>query len=105
MRAQWARRPFVWHIYPQESGAHWTKMHAFVDRYAQDVSAEAAAAMREFWRLWNRGETSATIMGNAWRRFRTAAVELNAHADTWASRLLAHGDLGSNLVRFVAARL
>jgi uncharacterized repeat protein (TIGR03837 family) len=105
VRAQWARRPFVWHIYPQEGGAHWTKMHAFVDRYAEGLSAEAATATRELWRLWNRGESSAAVIGSAWRRFRAARAELSAHGDDWAARLHRLGDLATNLVRFAAEQL
>jgi len=105
VRAQWARRPFVWNIYPQEGGAHWAKMHAFVDRYTEGVSAEAATATRELWRLWNRGETSAAVMGTAWRRFRSAKSELGARADAWATHLRQLGDLSSNLVRFVSEQL
>ena len=105
MRAQWARRPFVWNIYPHEGGAHWAKLHAFVDRYAEGLSAEAAGATRELWRLWNRGKTAAGDIGAAWRRFRAARSELEAHGDTWATLLARPGDLASNLVRFTAARL
>ena len=32
VRAIWAGRPFVWHIYPQEDGAHHAKLHAFLER-------------------------------------------------------------------------
>ena len=99
VRAQWARRPFVWNIYPQEGGAHWAKMHAFVDRYAEGLSDEAATATRELWRLWNRGETSPAVLGNAWRRFRAVRAELTAHGEIWAIRLNRLGDLATNLVR------
>jgi uncharacterized repeat protein (TIGR03837 family) len=105
VRAQWARRPFVWNIYPQEGGAHWAKLHAFVDRYAEGLSDEAAGATRELWRLWNRGETGTGDIGAAWRRFRAARTELEAHGETWATRLAGLGDLASNLVRFAAERL
>ncbi|EXF42661.1 hypothetical protein BAY1663_04932 [Pseudomonas sp. BAY1663] len=33
IRAQWAGRPLVWHIYPQEDDAHWDKLDAFLDLY------------------------------------------------------------------------
>lgn len=105
VRAQWARQPFVWNIYPQEGGAHWAKMHAFMDRYAEGLSAEAATAMRELWRLWNRGETSPAVIGSAWRRFRAARAELTAHGELWATRVRHLGDLATNLVRFAAERL
>jgi uncharacterized repeat protein (TIGR03837 family) len=32
VRAQWAARPLLWHIYPQEDDAHWAKLEAFVAR-------------------------------------------------------------------------
>src|SRR5690606_8524637 len=33
VRAQWAARPLVWHIYPQAEDAHRIKLAAFLDRY------------------------------------------------------------------------
>jgi uncharacterized repeat protein (TIGR03837 family) len=36
VRAQWAARPFVWHLYPQSEQAHLAKLRAFTDRYAVD---------------------------------------------------------------------
>ena len=35
IRAQWAGRPLVWHIYPQEDDAHWDKLNAFLELYSQ----------------------------------------------------------------------
>ena len=32
-RAIWAGKPFVWHIYPTEDGAHWHKLNAFITTY------------------------------------------------------------------------
>ena len=39
VRAQWAARPFVWHIYPQQEDAHWVKLQAFLDRYCAALPA------------------------------------------------------------------
>jgi uncharacterized repeat protein (TIGR03837 family) len=47
VRALWAQRPFVWHIYPQEDGAHEAKLEAFLDWLA------APASLRNFSRAWN----------------------------------------------------
>ncbi|MEJ1958431.1 MAG: elongation factor P maturation arginine rhamnosyltransferase EarP [Nitrosomonadales bacterium] len=33
VRAQWAGKPFVWHIYPQHDGAHLHKLRAFMELY------------------------------------------------------------------------
>jgi Uncharacterized protein conserved in bacteria len=35
VRAQWAAKPFVWHIYPQEDSAHDRKLDAFLDLYLE----------------------------------------------------------------------
>lgn len=100
VRAQWAERPFVWHIYPQDGGAHWAKMHTFVSRYGAGLDQHVLDAVREFWRLWNRGEPSPAVLGAAWRRFWNCREELEAHHAAWAANLRAVGDLTGNLVRF-----
>ncbi|MBI1394944.1 MAG: elongation factor P maturation arginine rhamnosyltransferase EarP [Betaproteobacteria bacterium] len=105
VRAQWAESPFVWNIYAQEGGAHWAKMHAFVTRYGAGLDDDAIAAVREFWRLWNRGETSASVIGAAWRRFWNLRDDLRAHNAAWTAGLRALGDLAGNLVRFSVERL
>lgn len=105
VRAQWAEHPFVWNIYPQAGGAHWAKLHAFVNRYGEGLEADSVTAVREFWRLWNRGETSAAVLGTAWRRFWLLRDDLQAHNAGWAARLRTLGSLSTNLVRFAVERL
>jgi uncharacterized repeat protein (TIGR03837 family) len=105
VRAQWAEHPFVWNIYPQTGGAHWAKLHAFVNRYGEGLDPDSVTAVREFWRLWNRGETSATVLGTAWRRFWLLRDDLQAHDAGWAARLRTLGSLSANLVRFAVERL
>lgn len=47
VRALWAGRPFVWHIYPQDDGAHHAKLDAFLDWL------DAPDSLRRFHRIWN----------------------------------------------------
>ncbi len=47
VRALWAGRAFVWHIYPQEDGAHHAKLEAFLDWL------QAPRSLRHFHRVWN----------------------------------------------------
>lgn len=42
VRALWAGRPFVWHIYPQDDGAHAAKLRAFLDWFGAPDSLRAA---------------------------------------------------------------
>ena len=47
VRAIWAGKPFVWQIYPQDDGAHGTKLEAFLEMLA------APPSLRAFHRVWN----------------------------------------------------
>jgi uncharacterized repeat protein (TIGR03837 family) len=47
VRALWAGKPFVWHIYPQDDGAHAAKLDAFLDWL------QAPADLRLFHHVWN----------------------------------------------------
>lgn len=101
VRAQWARRPFVWQAYPQADGAHWPKLEAFLGLYGADLDGERRAAMAEFQRAWNgRGDIAA-----AWPAFRAALPALADHAESWAEKIASPGNLAENLVRFCVARL
>ena len=39
LRAQWAARPFAWHIYPTADDAHQVKLEAFLARYTAGLAA------------------------------------------------------------------
>ena len=104
VRAQWAARPFVWHIYPQADGAHWRKLDAFVDRHVAGLAPEPAAALRRFWRAWN-GAPDAVPIDAAWLDFAAARPHLEAHADAWAAQLAALPDLAAGLVKAAAFRV
>lgn len=100
VRAQWARKPFVWHIYRQAADAHLRKLEAFLDRYLAGRPDDVAAVCRAFWQAWNEGGDA----GAAWASFAAALPALQAHAATWSERLAEGGDLASNLVRFAAEK-
>ncbi|GLX12573.1 hypothetical protein Pstr01_08120 [Pseudomonas straminea] len=96
VRAQWAGRPLVWHIYPQQEEAHWEKLEAFMALYCRGLSSEAEAALRLVWRAWNAGEG----MAPAWAAWLERADELAAHAQVWARRQAVYADLAAALVQF-----
>ena len=98
VRAQWAARPFAWHIYPQAEGAHWRKLDAFLDRYAAGLAPAPAAALRRFWRAWN-GAPQAPPIGAAWLEFAAERPHLDAHAEAWAAQLAALPELAAGLVQ------
>lgn len=103
VRAQWARRPFAWHIYPQEDDAHRVKLDAFLARYLAGVAAEPAAALVAFTHAFNAGDVAS--LRSAWPALRDALPALRAHAVRWATAQSRYPDLATQLVEFARARL
>ena len=104
VRAQWAARPFVWHIYPQAERAHWAKLEAFLDREQDGADPEAASAQRRFWRAWN-GDSRCGSAAEAWHDFAGARPQLARHGESWARRLASLPDLASGLVKACSQRV
>ncbi|RZL39743.1 MAG: elongation factor P maturation arginine rhamnosyltransferase EarP [Rubrivivax sp.] len=88
VRAQWAGRPFVWQIYPQDDDAHHAKLEAFMAR------ADLPDAWRSLWRGWNGLGGPPTLHGLA---------DAAAHAPVWRQQLAAQADLLSQLQGFLGA--
>ncbi|MDP2760117.1 MAG: elongation factor P maturation arginine rhamnosyltransferase EarP, partial [Sideroxyarcus sp.] len=96
VRAQWAARPFIWHIYPQHDGVHLAKLEALRARYAAGLPADAAAAVRAMWAAWNGG----TEIGAAWLSLLAQREALARHGKDWALRLSSN-NLALNLLDFL----
>lgn len=110
VRAQWAARPLVWHIYPQAAQAHWVKLEAFLDAYCVGLSAEGSAALRALWHDWNavtgaKGQTVPARVSAAWQALDPHWDSLAAHARTWVKTLENAGNLAEKLARFCEDRL
>lgn len=101
VRAQWAARPMAWQIYPQEAGAHWPKLKAFLDRYCADLPQATATSMSAFLDAWNREEDRGPDWDGLWKH----RVVLGKHAQEWANRLIKKEDLATNLVNFCNNKL
>ncbi|HEY9108336.1 MAG TPA: elongation factor P maturation arginine rhamnosyltransferase EarP [Roseateles sp.] len=90
VRAQWAGKPFVWHIYPQlEDDAHHAKLEAFMAR------AGLPAPWCDVWRGWNGLATLPASL--------TGLDQAAAHAPAWREQLTAQPDLLTQLQGFVGA--
>lgn len=96
VRAIWAGKPFVWHIYPQDDDAHRIKLDAFLDRYCAGLSASANAALRAFWHAWNAG--TATAM--EWQAFAEYLPEIARQTLDFRDRLAQLPDLSKTLANF-----
>ncbi|HEY2967020.1 MAG TPA: elongation factor P maturation arginine rhamnosyltransferase EarP [Casimicrobiaceae bacterium] len=101
VRAQWAARPLVWHVYPQTENAHRLKLDAFLARYGAALPPDPAAALGSLAIAWN-GEGDA---GAAWHQFAAALPALRTHAESWAAALAVQSDLAEGLIKFCADRV
>lgn len=96
VRAQWAGRPLLWHIYRQDEDIHLDKLDAFLALYIQGLSKSAGEAISGLWRAWNAGET----MVEHWKSTRKHWPELEKHAEAWCLEQALQADLAAALVQF-----
>ncbi|MFQ6560011.1 elongation factor P maturation arginine rhamnosyltransferase EarP [Pseudomonas sp. Lb2C1-1] len=96
VRAQWAGRPLLWHIYQQEEDVHLEKLEAFLRLYNQGLSQAAQKATSGLWRAWNAGQD----MTEHWKATREQQQELAEHAQAWCLEQASRADLAAALVKF-----
>ncbi len=97
VRAQWAGRPLLWHIYPQEASAHLVKLDAFIERYTDGLDSACARLVRALHRGWNGGDP---VPGETWCEGLAGLPALTAGAASWSAQLAQNRDLASQLVLF-----
>lgn len=96
VRAQWAGRPMIWHIYQQDDDAHWAKLDAFLELYLVGLGEQAGQALTEVWRNWSAGQD----MTQSWATLEKYRSELAAHAERWCLEQALQDDLTTALVQF-----
>lgn len=96
VRAQWAARPMLWHIYQQEDEAHRPKLEAFLQLYLAALSPQVAEALKRFWLAWNDGED----LSASWRALEAHGQTLELHARDWCDQQASRTDLATALVQF-----
>jgi len=101
VRAQWAGKPFIWHIYPQDKSLHHVKLRAFLERYSADIES-----LNTFSLGWNDARTEDLAeqadWSALWQRFQVDMPKIACRSADWERQMLANGDLVSNLLRFAA---
>lgn len=119
VRAQWAGKPFIWHIYPQHDGVHMKKLLAFLKLYCEGLEPDSEHALRVLWEVWNEGcidsqdvaiqsakaavagleQDSSRNSGQAWNEFLNHQSMLSRHAKLWVEQLSGN-NLALNLLDF-----
>ncbi|MEX2334886.1 MAG: elongation factor P maturation arginine rhamnosyltransferase EarP, partial [Pseudohongiella sp.] len=101
VRAQWAAKPLVWHIYPQQDDAHRVKLDAFLARYGDtNGGADSREVLLEFNRFWNLDADC----GKLWHDLRPQLPDLIHGARNWQQKLAELPDLASSLMQFYRNR-
>ena len=98
VRAQWAGKPFIWHIYPQDKDLHHVKLRAFLGRYANDLDALAVFSL-----AWNGAQAGQPDWPALWSALHAQQPQILAKTENWRARMHDIGDLASNLVKFAAS--
>ncbi|MEC5162288.1 MULTISPECIES: elongation factor P maturation arginine rhamnosyltransferase EarP [unclassified Janthinobacterium] len=99
VRAQWAGKPFIWHIYPQDENLHHVKLRAFLQRYCDNIDSLTAFSLR-----WNGapapGVGERADWSALWPSVQADMAEVARRSAGWQGEMLANGDLASNLLKF-----
>jgi uncharacterized repeat protein (TIGR03837 family) len=93
VRAQWAARPFIWHIYPQDENLHHVKLRAFLQKYAGDTQSLVDVSLR-----WNGAQDGQ--LDGLWTSLQAELPAIVRRAHAWEAQMSANGDLVSNLLNF-----
>lgn len=102
VRAQWAGKPFIWHIYPQDENLHHKKLRAFLQRYCADIESLHAFSL-----CWNGvvGESreAQSDWSALWLAMHADLPKIACRAADWQQQILENGDLAGNLLKFAHA--
>jgi uncharacterized repeat protein (TIGR03837 family) len=95
VRAQWAAKPFIWQIYPQDDGAHHLKLEAFLKKYLSNASAPTTELINQAMHLDSIEKPS------KWLKM---LPEMQKHAIQWRKELdtlTLDGDLAIQIRKFL----
>lgn len=104
VRALWAGRPHVWHIYPQDDGVHEGKLQAFMNRWMAPWPPALAADVQSLWRAWNDLPTQGPgldALDTLWQP--SAWPQWQAQSRRSSDELSRQPDLVTQLLQFVTA--
>ena len=103
VRAQWAGKPFIWQLYPQDENLHHKKLRAFLQRYAASFDSLIAFSLR-----WNGVATEdmqePVNWSALWPPFQADMPNIERRTADWQRQMLENGDLACNLLKFAGSR-
>lgn len=97
VRALWAQKPFLWHLYQQDDASQFSKLEAFLEM------AQLPPDWSAWMRVWNR-PASTPLSEGAFHRFQANWKNWQPYARQLAQRLETPPDLTSQLLQFIAEK-
>ena len=95
VRAQWAAKAFIWHIYPQDENLHHKKLNAFLQTHLATTHSSKALSL-----AWNEVHTDINWQ-DLWSNMSKDLATIEIQSQGWLEQMNAIGDLASNLLSFV----
>lgn len=95
VRAQYAGKPILWHIYPQQENNHLIKLEAFLDYYSNDLPTETQQIVKNWWFAWNNQENLSTH----WLAYHKHFSIIKKHACNWVEKQKTVTDLITKLAK------
>ncbi len=100
VRAQWAARPWLWHIYPQEEDTHLIKLAAFNQQVARH-SPGMPGLWTEAQEAWNQGDARPEL----WAALLADLAVITPPSQAWSRYLTSQPGLAQGLVHFCRSRV
>lgn len=104
VRAHWAAKPLLWHIYPQAEDAHLIKLDAYIElaQHGQTAQSTWQTAMR----LWNTVQENLPERGltDSWSRLLSDLPQWTRDTAIWQDQLARQTDLAQRLMAFIAQK-
>lgn len=101
VRAQLSAKPFIWNIYPIQTGEHLEKLSAFAD-----CRTPYLGELSELWKAvniaWNTGDSAFIAL---WPQWRNSQQELAKSALLWRKHLFSLNSLTNNICNFAKNKL
>ncbi|MFZ6755271.1 elongation factor P maturation arginine rhamnosyltransferase EarP [Undibacterium sp. Dicai25W] len=95
VRAQWANKPFVWHIYPQDENLHHVKLKAFLNRHTAKT-----ATLDKLSLTWNAASDLHGNWADVWQTLLTELPQITLLSTEWEQEMLKNGNFSTNLLQF-----
>lgn len=105
VRAIWAARPFVWHIYRQDENAHLLKLSAFLDRYNKGLPQDGRESLADFHAMWNEGARDDKTASSRELNCLSLTSRISDHALRWSDAQAGMEDCASRMIGFIRTQI